>query len=812
MSSETVQLANSNEELNENGKNASDTVEITSARMGNVENVQNDHTYFVSSPSRLKRKVDNLLDTVEDLNKRLKTSHVKVHRLKRKVQSLALVVSELKKKNLISSDCASLLETTFSGVPRELMKRLVTQKKKKNPGAYPKELRTFAMTLKFYSAKAYKYVRKSFDLVLPDPSTISRWYNVIDGEPGFTQEALTALKAKVFAGQRDGQKVVCALMLDEMSIRKHVQWDPKAGMRRGYVDVGTKIYDDSLPVATEALVFMAVSVNSNWKIPCGYFLVNGLTAEEKANLTRDCLTKLHETKVKVVSFTCDGPTTHQAMLKLLVGRLSAEDMQAYFPHPCDNNEKIYIFLDACHMIKLVRNTWSDWKVLRDKDGNTIEWKFIVRLQELQEKEGLRLANKLRSAHIDWKPQKMKVNLAAQTLSSSVADAIEWCEGKGMQQFKGCGPTVEFIRMFDRVFDVLNSRNPRANNYNAPIRKTNYQFVKKFLDEACKYVKDLKGPEGQSMLMSQRKTGFLGFLVCIEAALGMAKDLVCGEDPVLKYVLTYKMSQDHLELFFGAVRAAGGWNNNPTALQFRSAYKQLMMRHQITGGRGNCIPQDDTEMLSNFEDNSDRKSSRIEIDQVTIVRKYDLALRPEPVTTDHDYWDAPNVMELSEFKSAAISYIAGYVVRMVQKKIHCLKCLAALTTTKEKIPDLFVVWKSNGGLKLPSPGLLKICEETEKCVLRMLKVTNGGLPHDTGLPDAITSTVLEVCVERDVFSSLKEHMFDSTAMNNHVFNLIKCCSKSYVTICMHHLAKQINSRMHERLVRKEYSKLTLFKGQ
>ena len=139
-------------------------------------------------------------------------------------------------------------------------------------------------------------------------------------------------------------------------------------------------------------------------------------------------------------------------------------------------------------------------------------------------------------------------------------------------------------------------------------------------------------------------------------------------------------------------------------------------------------------------------------------------------------------------------------------------MAALTTTKEKIPDLFVVWESNGGLKLPSPGLLKICEETEKCVMRMLKVTNGGLPHDTELPDAITSTVLEVCVERDVFSSLKERKFDSTAVNNHVFNLIKCCSKSYMTIHMHHLAKQINSRMHERLVRKEYSKLTLFKGQ
>ena len=98
-----------------------------------------------------------------------------------------------------------MLETTFSGVPKELMKRLVTQKKKKNPGAYPKELRTFAMTLKFYSAKPYKYVRESFDLGLPHPLVISSWYNVMDGEPGFTKEALTALKAKLLAGRRDGQ-------------------------------------------------------------------------------------------------------------------------------------------------------------------------------------------------------------------------------------------------------------------------------------------------------------------------------------------------------------------------------------------------------------------------------------------------------------------------------------------------------------------------------------------------------------------------------------------------------------------------------
>ena len=87
----------------------------------------------------LRRKLDDVIDHAQRANKRLKKSRMKASRLKKKVDSLTSVVSALKKENLISSECATMLETTFSGVPKELMKRLVTQKK--NPGAYPKELR-----------------------------------------------------------------------------------------------------------------------------------------------------------------------------------------------------------------------------------------------------------------------------------------------------------------------------------------------------------------------------------------------------------------------------------------------------------------------------------------------------------------------------------------------------------------------------------------------------------------------------------------------------------------------------------------------
>jgi hypothetical protein len=345
----------------------------------------------------------------------------------------------------------------------------------------------------------------------------------------------------------------------------------------------------------------------------------------------------------------------------------------------------------------------------------------------------------------------------------------------------------------------------------PIRRSNYQYTKRFLDEASDYIRNLKTSDGQSILTSKRKTGFLGFLLCINAVVGLAEDLVNAENPVLKYLLTYKMSQDHLELFFSAVRASGGWNNNPTTRQFIAAYKQLLMRHNIEGGRGNCTPQDDTEILNSVQDQHEINSLPTGISDVAIARRYDLALRP-PAADDHDYCDVSNAMKLSEYKEAAISYIAGYVVKMVEKKIHCPQCVAALTTNKESIPDLFVTWKTNGGLRLPSLGLLKICTETEKCVMRMLNANGGGLPHSAGLSNAIAATVLSACVERGVFSTLDQHMFDSTPGNNHILSLIKCCSQSYVTIRMHHLSKLTNARMHDKVIRKQFSKLVLFKHQ
>ena len=104
-------------------------------------------------------------------------------------------------------------------------------------------------------------------------------------------------------------------MLDEMAIRKHVDCDGEKF--RGYVDIGTGVVDDSLPEPKDALVFMVVCINGSWKMPCGYFLIDGLSSAEKANLVTNCLEKLYDVGVKFASFTCDGPASYFAMLRTL---------------------------------------------------------------------------------------------------------------------------------------------------------------------------------------------------------------------------------------------------------------------------------------------------------------------------------------------------------------------------------------------------------------------------------------------------------------------------------------------------------------
>ena len=88
---------------------------------------------------------------------------------------------------------------------------------------------------------------------------------------------------------------------------------------------------------------------------------------------------------------------------------------------------VFVILDPCHMFKLARNALASLSSFTDSNGEKVKWIFFQNLNTLQEEEGLKLGNKLSSKHLQFEKHKMNARLAAQTLSSSVADAIAFLE-------------------------------------------------------------------------------------------------------------------------------------------------------------------------------------------------------------------------------------------------------------------------------------------------------------------------------------------------------------------------------------------------
>ena len=266
----------------------------------------------------------------------------------------------------------------------------------------------------------------------------------------------------------------------------------------------------------------------------------GLNGCERANLVTIALEKIHKAGATAVSLTADGPSTHLTMMQILGGKLDPENMMPYFPHPSDSSRRVHLILDLVHMLKLIRNSLATKKVLKSPSG-LICWKYIERLYELQEEEGLRAGTKLKKQHIAWDRNKMTVSIAAQTFSSSVADALDFLrEDLKNEEFQGSEATSEFVRLFDSLFDSFNSRNIFGQRFKAPLKLANQSEWISLFTEAEDYIRKLELSDGTQVLASKIRTGFLGFLCGIASFQNLFQDLVI--DGPMSYILSYKFSQ------------------------------------------------------------------------------------------------------------------------------------------------------------------------------------------------------------------------------------------------------------------------------
>ena len=94
-----------------------------------------------------------------------------------------------------------------------------------------------------------------------------------------------------------------------------------------------------------------------------------------------------------------------------------------------------------------------------------------------------------------------------------------------------------------------------------------------------------------------KTFIMGFALSSKSILAVAEHLLSRKYNQFEYVLTYRFSQDQLEMFFSKVRSRLGWNNNPNALQFKWALRVQLQKNQVAASSSaNCLVIEESKLV------------------------------------------------------------------------------------------------------------------------------------------------------------------------------------------------------------------------
>ena len=78
----------------------------------------------------------------------------------------------------------------------------------------------------------------------------------------------------------------------------------------------------------------------------------------------------------------------------------------------------------------------------------------------------------------------------------------------------------------------------------------------------------------------RKTFIMGFITTAKSIIAISRNLLSKLDNRFEYVLTYRFSQDALEMFSSKIRGRFGWDNNHNVLEFKYALRALLLENKI----------------------------------------------------------------------------------------------------------------------------------------------------------------------------------------------------------------------------------------
>lgn len=624
------------------------------------------------------------------------------------------------------------------------------------------------------SPAAYNFLRKKFHFNLPHESSIKKWFanSTCNGEPGIQMECLQTLANLLSEYEEANKSLYCSLSFDEMAIKQHIQWSDAKKKFLGYATYGDEANLTHQPIATQAIVFLVTAINATFSIPAAYHFITSLKKNEKKKLILEVVSALTNIGIVIVNITFDGLSTNLSTCRELGACFDVENMRPFFPNPV-NGQNIYVILDACHMMKLWRNTIANGNKLIDESGQMIDWVYFERLEQCRIKNEF-VTHKLTKQHINWDKDKMKVKLAAQTLSRSVSNSFLFLMNNGTKGFEECAGTALYARHANDLFDIFNSniakngKNDERTNEVEGINSFKHEILNEwnkdrifhFFDVVSKYIKSLK-LDSQRIVASRNSTGYVGFLINMHSLKLIFNDYI--EPKLLEQIPTMRLSQDFLECFFGRLRSLLGSNNQPTVEQFLGAFRKLLVDSELTSSPfSNCIDRLTILSVSSRKNNSQLVETQ-QSEEENVLIEYLQQIR------DQDYL-------LDAFQHSTVTYLAGIIENKILKLAYfnCEDCDKVLL--ENDITQCNFI--SSNKVRVPCKSTVDICIVASKYIKVYQNKRNISY-------DLLINTILQTIDFDKIYLKSKEHEA------GHMYYLVGFIIQEFVRLKFTYIAKNVN---------------------
>lgn len=383
----------------------------------------------------------------------------------------------------------------------------------------PEEL-SHAFSMRYFSKRAYVYLRTVLKYPLPGVSTLQRWGSKINMRKGILTDILRFMK--LFGESLNEFEKLTVLSFDEMKVCSLYEYD--------------RSEDEVVGPHSYMHVIMARGLFSKWK----QVIYVDFDKKMCRNILDTVITKLQNIEYNVVAIVSDCGGGNVGLWK----ELEVTTDKVYFESPACGN-KIYVFPDAPHLLKLTRNWLLDTGFILE-DGTIISKAPLEYLVNATNTE-INSCHKLRNKHLTCKTiERQNVTLAAQLLSHTTATALNHYKPGPCPKL--ASDLSRFIELCNSWFDIMNSF---TTNVNAPTKKPyglDLKHQNDKLDETIAFFQSMRC-NGKKCLQTFQK----GVVISCKAIKQLFSDL--KEKYKMKYILTHRLNQDVLENFFSQVSSS-----------------------------------------------------------------------------------------------------------------------------------------------------------------------------------------------------------------------------------------------------------------